>query len=241
MLHVDPIYSQKCMHTSRIRTRVYASLAARSWTKDRCQIFLNKGKSGKAMALPALQAPTALRWMRDRWANARENLRPHPLFRHRPRPRSLNLEIYGPKQGSILRLCLCHTPFVQFTYWRIYALWCLQRGDLERRIRAGHIWDCPNGFGTVGNYVIVDYSCGESDSANRRVVSVGQTNGSVKSKQSLFWVVGVIMLFHSALAMFWWAISDQWKQSSCTLNENVSILMYASSYSVTVDINVTTN
>ena len=48
-----------------------------------------------------------------------------------------------------------------------------------------------------------------------RVVLVGQTNGSVKSKEFLFLAAGVSMLFHRALAMFWWAIRDGWKQSNC--------------------------
>ena len=77
--------------------------------------------------------------------------RPHPLFRHSPRPRPLNLKMYGPKQGSILRLCLCHTPFVQFTWWRI-----MMSAEGGFGTRAGHIKyfrDCPASFGTVGNYV----------------------------------------------------------------------------------------
>ena len=52
----------------------------------------------------------------------------------------------------------------------------------------------------------------------RRVVLVGHTNGSAKSNEVLFLAAGVSMLFHRALAMFWWARREGWKQSSCGLD-----------------------
>jgi len=49
----------------------------------------------------------------------------------------------------------------------------------------------------------------------KRVELVGHTKASEKSKVVLLSAAGVSMLFQRALAMFWCAMTEGWKQSNC--------------------------
>lgn len=72
----------------------------------------------------------------------------------------LNFEIYRPKQGSILRSCLCHTLFYAIKLYSrtLCIMTYLMSVERECGTRVGHIQyfrDCPTSFRTVGNYLLI--------------------------------------------------------------------------------------